>query len=280
MMQFSLRLSVVCFGLFLLHLENGIAKSAELPSQGATAILEGFCIDCHSSGDHEGDFDLESILAAPMADHLADWEAVVRKLQARQMPPADATQLSKDEHESLFGELVTKLNAIAESQPTPGRVETLRRLNRTEYQNAIRDLLALEIDATKLLPADESSHGFDNITVGELSPLLLNRYISAAQKISRLAVGSPGPPAGDTFRPPADRTQEDHVSGLPLGTRGGLLIPYTFPRDGEYEFQIHLTRDRNEQVEGLRGTHQLEILFDRQQKATFEVKPPKRSKKP
>ena len=155
---------------------------------------------------------------------------------------------------------------------------TLRRLNRTEYQNAIRDLLGLQIDASKLLPKDESSQGFDNITVGELSPLLLNRYISAAQKISRLAVGSPGPPAGDTFRPAADLTQEDHVPGLPLGTRGGLLVSYNFPRDGEYEFQIHLTRDRNEEVEGLRGTHRLEILFDRQQMASFEVKPPKNRK--
>ena len=156
-----------------------------------------------------------------------------------------------------------------------GRVDTLRRLNRTEYQNAIRDLLALEIDASKLLPADESSHGFDNITVGELSPVLLNRYISAAQKISRLAVGSPGSPEGDTFRPAPDLTQEDHVPGLPLGTRGGLVIPYNFPRDGEYEFQIHLTRDRNEEVEGLRGTHELEILLDRQRQVTFVVKPPK-----
>lgn len=275
-MQFLYRLVVVCFGLFLLHLENGIARSADLPPQAATVVLEGFCIDCHNSNDQEGGLDLDSILAAPMADHLGDWEAVVRKLRARQMPPADVTRPAEDEYKTLAMELVTNLNAIAENQPTPGRVGTLRRLNRTEYRNAIRDLLALEIDASKLLPADESSHGFDNITVDELSPLLLNRYISAAQKISRLAVGSTGSPAGDTFRPPADLTQEDHVPGLPLGTRGGLLIPYNFPRDGEYEFQIHLTRDRNEQVEGLSGTHELEILLDRRQKATFVVKPPKK----
>ena len=160
----------------------------------------------------------------------------------------------------------------------PGRVGTLRRINRTEYQNAIRDLLGLQIDAAELLPADESSQGFDNITVGELSPLLLNRYISAAQKISRLAIGSPGAPSGDTFRPAADLTQEEYVPGLPLGTRGGLLIPYNFPRDGEYEFQVHLTRDRNEEIEGLRGTHEMQILLDRQQEATFEIKPPKNRK--
>ena len=272
------RLAIVCFVLFFLHLENGIVKAADPLPQAATAMLESFCIDCHNSSQQEGELDLESILKAPLTDHLADWESVARKLRARQMPPVDAERPDEDEYKKLQADLVRKLNAIAKRQPTPGRVGTLRRLNRTEYQNAIRDLLGLQIDASKLLPKDESSQGFDNITVGELSPLLLNRYISAAQKISRLAVGSPGPPAGDTFRPAADLTQEDHVPGLPLGTRGGLLVSYNFPRDGEYEFQIHLTRDRNEEVEGLRGTHRLEILFDRQQMASFEVKPPKNRK--
>lgn len=276
MMKLRYRLFVVCLGLFLIHSGNGIAKSADLPSKAATVLLKDFCIDCHSADNQEGDLDLDSILAAPVANHLAKWEAVVRKIRARQMPPADATRPEEDEYETLASALVSKLDTIAKSQPTPGRVGTLRRLNRTEYQNAIRDLLALEIDASKLLPADESSQGFDNITVGELSPLLLNRYISAAQKISRLAIGSPGAPAGDTFRPAADLTQEDHVPGLPLGTRGGLVTAYNFPRDGEYEFQIHLTRDRNEQVEGLNGTHELLILLDRQKEATFEVKPPKK----
>ena len=272
------RLAIVCFVLFFLHLENGIVKAADPLPQAATAMLENFCIDCHNSSQQEGELDLESILKAPLTDHLAEWESVAKKLRARQMPPVDAERPDEDEYKKLQADLVRKLNAIAKRQPTPGRVGTLRRLNRTEYQNAIRDLLGLQIDASKLLPKDESSQGFDNITVGELSPLLLNRYISAAQKISRLAVGSPGPPAGDTFRPAADLTQEDHVPGLPLGTRGGLLVSYNFPRDGEYEFQIHLTRDRNEEVEGLRGTHRLEILFDRQQMASFEVKPPKNRK--
>ena len=272
------RLAIVCFVLFFLHLENGIVKAADPLPRAATAMLENFCIDCHNSSQQEGELDLESILKAPLTDHLAEWESVAKKLRARQMPPVDAERPDEDEYKKLQADLVRKLNAIAKRQPTPGRVGTLRRLNRTEYQNAIRDLLGLQIDASKLLPKDESSQGFDNITVGELSPLLLNRYISAAQKISRLAVGSPGPPAGDTFRPAADLTQEDHVPGLPLGTRGGLLVSYNFPRDGEYEFQIHLTRDRNEEVEGLRGTHRLEILFDRQQMASFEVKPPKNRK--
>ena len=123
------------------------------------------------------------------------------------------------------------LDRTAAEHPEPGRTDTFRRLNRTEYQNAIRDLLALDIDASALLPTDESSHGFDNVTVGDLSPTLLDRYITAAQKISRLAVGGPGrSPGGDTIRIRPDLTQEEHVEGLPLGTRGGALISYTFPQ--------------------------------------------------
>src|SRR5262249_40066071 len=159
--------------------------------------------------------------------------------------------------------------------PNPGRTETFRRLNRTEYQNAIRDLLALDINAAELLPKEDIGRGFDNVTVGDLSPMLLERYISAAAKISRLAVGAlRSSPAGDIFRLPADLTQEEHVEGLPLGTRGGALIPYTFPQDGEYEVQIRLMRDRNEEIEGLHGPHDLELLLDRARVGLFTVKPP------
>src|SRR6185436_17952663 len=126
-----------------------------------------------------------------------------------------------------------------------GRTPSLRRLSRTEYQNAIRDLLALEIDAAALLPKDEPSHGFDNIAVGDFSPTLLDRYLTAAQKISHLAVGSSNrAPSSDTFRVRPDLTQEEHLEGLPLGTRGGTLIPYNFPQDGEYDVQVWLARDR------------------------------------
>src|SRR5581483_4730002 len=147
----------------------------------------------------------------------------------------------------------------AAARPNPGHTETIRRLTRTEYQNAIRDLLALDIDAASLLPADEAGHGFDNVTVRELSPTLLDRYITAAQKISRLAVGgAQRSPGGDTIRVRADVTQEDRVEGLPVGTRGGVLIRYTFPQDGEYDVRIRLARDRNEHVEGLSEPHELE----------------------
>ncbi len=135
----------------------------------------------------------------------------------------------------MLTRLEASLDAAAAAQPNPGRTETLRRLNRTEYQNAIRDLLALDIDAASLLPADESGHGFDNVNVGDLSPTLLDRYISAANKISRLAVGSTQSSLqSDTFLLPADLTQEDHLPGLPIGTRGGMSRSHTFAQDGEY----------------------------------------------
>lgn len=273
MTQLLFRSFLPFLGVILIHV--AISYATELPSTAAKSLIEGHCIDCHGGSDPEGGIDLDSILDAPVEKHLEAWEAVLKNVRARQMPPADASRPTEAEYERLDDALADQLNVAAEANPNPGHVPSLRRLNRTEYQNAIRDLLALEIDASKLLPADESSHGFDNITVGELSPILLDRYISAAQKISRLAVGSTRTPAGDTFRPKPDLTQEKHVPGLPLGTRGGLLIPYNFPRDGEYEIQVHLTRDRNEQIEGLNGTHELEILFDRRKMESFEVKPPK-----
>src|SRR5204862_4293666 len=122
-----------------------------------------------------------------------------------------------------------------------------------------------------------SSYGFDNVTVGDLPPTLMDRYVSAAEEISRVAVGRPGrSPGGDTIRTPADLTQEEHIEGLPVGTRGGALVPYTFPMDGEYEIQIRLTRDRNEHVEGLSEPHDLELLLDRERVQLFTVTPPQR----
>jgi hypothetical protein len=191
------------------------------------------------------------------------------------MPPAGLPRPDERAYDALASSLAASLDSAAAARPNPGRTDTFRRLNRTEYQNAARDLLALEVDVAPLLPSDESSHGFDNVTVGDLSPTLLERYLSAAQKISRLAVGSPGrSPGGDTFRIRPDLTQEEHVEGLPIGTRGGALIPYNFPQDGEYEISVHLMRDRNEGIEGLSEPHELEVLVDRARVELFTVKPP------
>ena len=191
------------------------------------------------------------------------------------MPPPGRPRPDAPVYEGFVSWLEQELDRAAREQPNPGRTDTIRRLTRTEYQNAVRDLLALDIDAASWLPADEASHGFDNVTVGELSPTLLDRYITAAQKISRLAVGgAQRSPGGDTIRVPADITQEDRMDGLPVGTRGGALIRYTFPREGDYDLQIRLTRDRNEHVEGLTEPHEVEVLLDREHVKSFTVKPP------
>ncbi len=235
-----------------------------------------FCIECHNREDKTAGLALDSLIEADFSRNPDPWEKVVRKLSSRQMPPEDSIRPTRSEYEAALSLLTGSLDIAAGRHPNPGRTGTFRRLTRTEYQNVIRDLLAVDIDASTLLPKDESSRGFDNITVGDLSPTLLERYISAAQMISRLAVGRVGSsPGGATFRIAADVTQEDHVEGLPPGTRGGMLISYTFPRDGEYEVQLRLARDRNEQIEGLKEPHEVEVLLDRQRKALFTVKPPK-----
>jgi hypothetical protein len=191
------------------------------------------------------------------------------------MPPADKKRPDENTYRRTLAQLESVLDTAWSQHPNPGRTETFRRLNRTEYKNAIRDLLALDIDAAALLPKDEAGHGFDNVAVGDLSPTLLDRYISAAQKISRMAVGTTRAVGGETVRIRPDVTQEEHVQGLPPGTRGGALISHTFPQDAEYEIQIRLARDRNEHVEGLREPHELEILLDREHVKTFTVTPPR-----
>ena len=244
-------------------------------------MLNQYCVSCHGQSESAAGLDLESAGADPKAVNSStgqrdQWEKVVRKLRARQMPPMDAPRPDDATYDAMLDLLEAELDRLATERPRPGRTDSLRRLTRTEYQNAIRDLLALQVDASALLPADESSHGFDNITVGDLSPTLLSRYVSASQKIARLAVGGKGrDPSGETFRIRPDITQEDHMPGLPLGTRGGALIPNNFPQVGEYEVQVRLSRDRNELVEGLNGKHEMIVLLDDREVGRFTVEPPK-----
>ena len=252
------------------------AAAAEQPVAGAVrAVVGKFCVECHGADAAKGGLNLEKILPEDVSRHSDAWEKVVRKLNARHMPPIGKPRPDEKTYSAIVSSLETTLDRAAAAKLNPGRTDTVRRLNRTEYQNTIRDLLALDIDAAALLPADEASHGFDNVTVGTLSPTLLDRYITAAQKIARLAVGgAQRAPGGDTIRIKPDITQEERVEGLPLGTRGGALIRHTFPQDGEYEFQLRLTRDRNEEVEGLKEPHEFLLLIDREQMRNAIVRPP------
>jgi hypothetical protein len=250
------------------------AHAAETTS--VRAVVDRYCTACHDDAEPDGGLDLVSVLDDDFTRHPQAWEKVVRRLRARQMPPAGKKRPDEQTYETVLSQLEGELDRAAAQHPQPGRTETLRRLTRTEYQNAIRDLLALDIDASSLLPADEASHGFDNVTVSNLSPTLLDRYVTAAQKISRLAVGGvQRVPGGETIRVRPDITQEDRVEGLPPGTRGGTLVRYTFPRDGTYELQVRLSRDRNEVVEGLHEPHELEVMLDRARLELFTVKPPR-----
>ncbi len=237
--------------------------------------MDRYCVGCHNTQSKSGGLVLSGIPAGNPAVHSGEWEKVVRRLQTRSMPPIGLPRPAESEYAAALAYFETALDKAAAAKPNPGRTETFRRLNRTEYHNAIRDLLALDIDAGSLLPADDASHGFDNVTVGELSPMLLERYLNAARKISRLAVGGAvKAPVGETIMLPPDLTQEEHFEGLPVGTRGGALVTHVFPLDGEYEFQLRLARDRNEKVEGLSGVHQVELLIDGEPVRQFTVKPP------
>lgn len=241
-----------------------------------TFIAE-YCIACHGAAAPSAGLDLEGLTPVAVSSNPEPWERVVRKLRARQMPPPGMPRPDEGAYQQATDAITAILDRHAAANPDPGRAGTFRRLNRTEYRNSIRDLLALDVDVEALLPADEASHGFDNVTVGDLPPTLLERYVSAAEKISRLAVGRAGKvPEALTIRVPPDLTQERHIPGLPIGTRGGALVPYTFPVDGEYEISVRLSRDRNEDIEGLSRPHELELLVDRERLALLEIKPPPR----
>lgn len=268
--------------MFPVHPRFVILALAACASGSVVAVEEweqhiaSYCLECHDSLSEKGGVNMESWLDGDFLSEAGNWERALRQLDARQMPPVGKDRPDEATYTALVESLEVKLDEAAQTNPNPGRTDTLRRLTRFEYQNAIRDLLALEIEASELLPADESSHGFDNITVGNLSPGLLERYLTAAQKISRLATGHNGDRLDErTIRLAPDLTQEEHVPGLPLGTRGGAVIPHFFPVDGEYEIHVFLTRDRNEMIEGLTREHELQILVNRETQASLKVAPPK-----
>lgn len=240
---------------------------------GLGDFVEDYCIDCHGDGMEKGGLDLGVLLDDKPEEHWDIWEHALLRIHSRQMPPPDKTRPDEKEYLEMISSLEKYFDALAEKDPDPGLVPTMRRLTRTEYHNAIRDLLKVDLDVSELLPKDESSHGFDNITVGTLSPTLLNRYVGVAQKVARIAVGEPlESPEFRVVRVPADQSQTERLEGLPHGTRGGVVFDHAFPVTAEYDFEIRLTRDRDEQVEGLNGgKHEIEILIDGESASRFEI---------
>ncbi|HJR71480.1 MAG TPA: DUF1592 domain-containing protein [Gammaproteobacteria bacterium] len=249
----------------------GPSREESLAEHGATVAR--YCTSCHDDAERTAELSLESLPLTAVAAHPAEWEKVVRKLRAGMMPPVGEPRPAAEARLEFVSWLESELDTAAAADPNPGRTEPFHRLNRAEYRNAVRDLLALDIDVAELLPADEASYGFDNIAgVLKLSPTLLERYLAAADRVSRLAVGTPSEFVDiDWFRVPDDRSQERRLPGLPFGTRGGTLVDYVFPVDGEYDIAAELARDLNEGMPLWAEEQRLEIAVDGERIALFTL---------
>ncbi len=237
------------------------------------AALEQYCIGCHSGPTPFAGLNLQALDIGNLEANGTIWEKVLRKLRNREMPPAGMPRPDAATYEALVKYIETERDRLAEAKPNPGR-PTLHRLNRTEYANAIRDLLALEIDVAELLPADDIGYGFDNIgDVLTVSPLLLERYLAAAGKISRLAVGDISLPASyQTYVVPHGLNQRDRMSeAMPLGSRGGTSIRHRFPVDGEYEISVGLQTGRYDEFLGMGRDRKLDLRLDDQRLELFTI---------
>jgi hypothetical protein len=227
----------------------------------ASAAIKRYCSECHNDIDVMGGLTFHDLDPANVTADAQTWERIVRKLRTRTMPPRDAVRPKDDTYDTLATWVEAALDRSVETRAAP---PALRRLNRAEYANAIRDVLDLDVDASTLLPPDDSAFGFDNN--GDLlvfSPALLERYLTAADIVSALAVGDPATAIGaKTYKISADQSQAQHRDGLPLGTVGGVAVEHTFPLDAEYELAVTLFRNNLEVIRGLEYPHQLEISVD------------------
>jgi mono/diheme cytochrome c family protein len=228
------------------------------------AVVDQYCVRCHNERTRSGGLVLSNVDFTDVPAYAERLEKVVRKLGTGAMPPQGMPRPDERTHDAFVSWLASELDRAAAAHPDPGRA-LLRRLNRTEYANAIRDLLDLEINVTSLLPVDNSSYGFDNIadTLG-VSPVLMERYLTAARRISAVAVGDAAeiPVTDETYRTRPDLSQDTHIEGLPLGTRGGLVVRHTFPLDAEYVFRVRPMLTTVTNVRGLEYPHDLVVLLD------------------
>ncbi len=263
---------IVCLAIFSTAFTTCIqaAPPPEPNSDPATVsaertLVNKYCVVCHSDKLKTGGMSLQSADMTNIPAGAELWEKVVHKLSLGAMPPQGMPRPDQASIDHLVSWLTTSIDHASAAHPNPGRA-TLHRLNRTEYANAIHDLLGLEVDPAPLLPADDESYGFDDIAdVLRTSPSLLERYMSASWNLSRLAVGDPNITADTTtYRAKPDLSQNEHMEGLPLGTRGGLAIRHYFPLDGEYTIKVRLWRATADVIKGLEELHQVEISIDGQ----------------
>ena len=247
----------------------GARQTAPVPAKPVTvaqrAMLDQYCVTCHNQQLKTAGLMLDKADLSDIPGGAQTWEKVVMKLRGGMMPPLGRPKPDQTAVDSMVSLLETALDKASAANPNPGRA-SLHRLNRTEYGNAIRDLLDLEIDVKELLPPDDESNGFDNIAdVLKVSPSLLEQYLGASRKISALAVGDATiTPLKQIYRVPPDRAQDEEIEGLPMGTRGGLMIRENFPLDAEYQFDIVLLRNVLGYMKGLEWPHQIEIAVDGQ----------------
>src|SRR5262245_46950793 len=255
-----------------LQAQNSNSSSSAASDHRTT--LQLYCVGCHSGPTPFAGLNLEPLDFANLEANGEIWEKLVRKLRARQMPPAGMPRPDDATLEAIVKYVETGRDHMAEVKPNPGRT-TLHRLNRTEYGNAIRDLLALEIDVADVLPADDIGYGFDNIgDVLSVSPFLLERYLVTAGKISRAAVGDTTMSVQyQTYSVNRGLKQSDRMNEMtPVGSRGGAAIRHRFPLDAEYEISVNLQRGRNEEVLGMNKDRTLDLRLDDQRLSLFTIK--------
>ncbi|HEY7388028.1 MAG TPA: DUF1592 domain-containing protein [Bryobacteraceae bacterium] len=248
--------------LFAQPQQKGQAQKA-VTAPEARQTIDKYCVACHNDKLRTGGVSLQNADLSDIPKGAETWEKAIRKLRVGAMPPQGMPRPDAATLDGLATYLETELDHAYTAKPNPGRT-AMHRLNRAEYANAIRDLLALDIDATALLPPDDESDGFDNIAdVLKVSPSLMERYLSASWNISRLAIGDQRiVPATATYRARPDLSQDQHIEGLPLGTRGGMLVRHNFPLDGEYIIKVRLWRNTFDLMRGMEDPHQIEISLD------------------
>src|ERR1700690_6118 len=232
-------------------------------AQANKALIDKYCVSCHNEKLKTGGRSFENLDLANVAVNAETLEKIIRKMHTGSMPPQGMPRPDKATLDGLANSLAVSLDRAAAANPNPGRA-TLHRLNRTEYANAIKEILGLNIDAAALLPNDDESYGFDNIAdVLKTSPILIERYMSASWNISRLAVGGPAMGAGPPgYRAKPDLSQDDHLEGLPLGTRGGLKFTHNFQLDGDYIFRVRMWRATTDIIRGLKYANEVEYSID------------------
>ena len=263
----AFRTMVALIGIAMVSAGCTVKPKPVVRNTSPRAMLDRYCVVCHNEKVKTADLPLDLEDVGNVSEDPAAWEKVVRKLRTGAMPPPGMLRPEKATSDSLATYLETALDSAAAAKPKPGR-PGVHRLNRAEYSNAIRDLLALNIDGESLLPPDNSGYGFDNMgDVLSVSPMLLERYLSAARQITRLAVGDPIiPPSIRTYDAPKFSLQDDRMSeSLPFGSRGGIAIQHNFPLDGEYLIRIHLqktTGSGSGHIIGLSEPHQLDVRLD------------------